>query len=317
MAEAETTVQQIVESQPRVKVVTGENFNDYVNEQLGIDPEAIAKEELEKVEAEKAARKSAEGNEEVDLAEVPEKKKGKINERFKELTDKRKEAEALAAKRAEELRAAREERDRIEAEKNELLAKYEPPKSDEIGPEPQASQFSDVGEFAKALKDWTAEKTRIDDAAKQRETEYAKRQQETEKAWSERLASTKAEVADYEDVIGGSDVKVSDQVRDAIIESEVGPKILYHLAKNPDVAQKIGELTVGGALRAIGRLEAELGGKPQAKTSTVAEISKAPAPISPLKGAHAPVGTLTGKDEVPKNWSYEDWKKARQAGKIH
>jgi hypothetical protein len=130
---------------------------------------------------------------------------------------------------------------------------------------------------------------------------------------------------DYDDTIKNSDVKVSDQVRDAILDSDVGPQILYHIAKNRDVAVKIGEMTVTRALKEIGRLEAQLGGdnkggeKKEAKETpktALAEISKAPAPISPLKGAGAPVVQLSGSDEVPKNMTYEDWKALRKAGKI-
>lgn len=309
--EVNTTVQEIIDKQPRVKVVTPDNFNAYVNERLGIDPEADAKKALEAVETEKAERKD-EG--EVDLAEVPEKKKSKINERFKELTDKRKEAEKLAEERALEAKEAKEERDRLKAEKEALLAKYETPKED-LGPEPELKDFANVEEYSKALKDWTIETAKREERAKQIQAQEEKRTQEIQKQWSKNLTEARKDIPDYDEVLNTSEVKVSDQVRDAILESDVGPKILHHLAKNPDLADKIGEMTVGGALRAIGRLEAELSGKPQPKT-TLAEISKAPAPISPLKGENAPVGSLKGTDDVPKNWNYEDWKKARQAGKI-
>jgi hypothetical protein len=46
-----------------------------------------------------------------------------------------------------------------------------------------------------------------------------------------------------------------------------------------------------------------------------AEISKAPAPITPAQGRmHR--WCLTGNDDVPKNMTYEDWKALRKAGKI-
>ena len=75
-------------------------------------------------------------------------------------------------------------------------------------------------------------------------------------------------------------------------------------------------------LRELGRLEAKLMGsavsppaKSQEKASTVAEISRAPSPISPLRGANAPIATkIDAKGEF--YGTYEEYKAARKAGKI-
>lgn len=320
------------QNKPGVTVVTNENINEFVAKQTGKEPakeapaadspEAKAAAEHAKVEAEKAERlkaaKDADG-EEIDHPD--EKKKSKLNERFADLTAKRKAAEEAAAKAAADAKAAREARDKAEQDAAALRSKYEPPKSDELGPEPQVAQFTDVNEYAKALKDWTAEKTLQDKAKKDTEERQAKERETAAAEWAKRQSAFKAETTDYEKMIGESDVKVSDQVRDAIIDSDVGPQILYHLAQHPEEAQKIAGLTVAGALRAIGRLEAAIsGGKSSEKTveakTPIVEISKAPAPITPLKGASAPVVSLTGSDDVPKSMSYEDWKALRKAGKI-
>jgi hypothetical protein len=314
-------------------VVTGENFDQYVagklppkaaeNEPAADSPEAKAAEELKKVEEEKAARlakdkpKESEGDE-IDHPDK-DKKKG-INERFSKITAERKAAEENAAKAAAEAKAAREGRDKAEAEAKALRDKYEPPKSAELGPEPQLSQFTDVAEYTKAIKDWTADKTRKEDATKAQEERQAREQAATAKAWQERQAKFKAETPDYEKTIAESEVKVSDQVRDAILDSEVGPAILHHLAKNPDVAVKWADMTVSRALKEVGKLEAALQApskesKAEPKTK-IAEISSAPAPITPLRGASAPVVTLHGHDDVPQNMTYEDWKKLYSAGKI-
>lgn len=332
----ETSVDKIVRDQtkarggrPDVKVVTPENVDAYVNDKLGVvDPEANGKEDLSKVEAEKAARlakeKVAEADDEIDHPDA--KKREGLNQRFSELTKARKEAEEKAAKQAEETRAAREARDRAQDEARQLREKYEPAKKDELGPKPARAQFTSDDDFEKALMDWTADKTRMEDASKAEEERQARQAADTAKAWQDRQAKFKADTADYDDTIKNSDVKVSDQVRDAIFDSDVGPQILYHMAKNPDVAVKIGEMTVPRALKEIGRLEAQLGGdnskggeKKESKETpktALAEISKAPAPISPLRNAGAPVVQLSGNDEVPKNMTYEDWKALRKAGKI-
>lgn len=318
-----------VPPRPGVTVVTPDNFEAYVDSQLPpkaeakeekkADPVANAKEELAKVEKEKAERVAKDEGEEIDHPD--EKKKGALNERFSTLTAKRKEAEAKAEKAAAEVKAAREARDKAEADANALRAKYEPPKSDELGPEPQPSQFTDVTEFSKALKDWTAEKTIKESAAKQAEETRKREQEAIGKAWGERMVAYKAANPEFEKRLAESDVKVSDQVRDAILESDIGPAILDHFSQNPGTAEAIGAMSVQKALREIGKLEVSLAPakkeeKQTEKTTPVAEISKAPAPISPLKNASSPVVSLSGNDEVPANMTYDDWKKLRQAGKI-
>ncbi len=319
MSDTQVTEQ---EAPSRIQVVTSENFQAYVDDKLGVPPaktpEETAAEELADLESKAAEKKKSDEDVTHDIPEVPKEKKGKLNERFSELTAARKAAEEKAAKALDEVKAAREERETAQRERDELRAKYEPPKSDEIGPEPLPSQFQDVNEYAKALKDWTADKTTRDYEAAQDAKRQEADQKAVVKAWNKRLAVVKSEVADYAEVIEASDVKLSDQARDAILESDVGPQILYHLAKNPEVAEQMRGMTVKGMLREVGRLEERLSDKQQTapeKKQTVAQISKAPAPISPVRGASPTNLTKVGSDG---EWhgTYDEYKAARAAGKI-
>jgi len=133
-------------------------------------------------------------------------------------------------------------------------------------------------------------------------------------------------VPDYIEKINAATVLVSEQVRDAIIESDVGPRILYHLAENPQDAERIGKLNVRGAIKEIGKLEAkytkvEVKAEPKAEPKTEAkpagtvEISKAPAPISPLKGASTSIEAAVDSNGVF-HGTYAQWKAQRKAGKI-
>lgn len=335
--EATTSVSAIVNANKqdapgRIEVVTADNFDKWADTKLGIepkeepkntDPEKAAKDEHEKVEAEKKARQAEEEDVETKegLAEhLPKDKKGKLNERFSKLATQRKEAEAKAEKAAQEAREAREARQAAEAERDALKAKYEPVKT-EPDPKPQVGQFQTVEDYSKALEEWTADNVRREDAKKAAEEKVQRERAEMAKSFIEHQEAAKKEIPDYEETIKNSPVKVSNEVKDAILKSgEAGPKILHHLAKNPELADKIGQMTVGDALIEIGELRASFRAKaketPQKENTTVAEISKAPAPIAPLKGANAPVVQLSGTDDVPKSMTYEDWKVARRAGKI-
>ena len=329
--EATTTVSEIVNNQPeRITVVTNENFSEYVDKQLGVDPVKEAEAEAARVEEEKAARIAAEEDPAAEFVDEtgdtePEKRKGKkekLNERFSELTAKRKEAEEKAAQAAQTAREAQERAEAVQRERDELRAKYEPPKTDELGAKPELAQFQTTADFEKALEDWTSDKIRIEDGKKRAEEQSRKQAEDAKKAWDANLKAAKEKHADFDSVMAAAQdkIKFSDEAREAIFESNMGPEILryYALPENHDASVKLGEMTVKGMLKEIGRLEEKLADKPQSKAEVrAAEMSKAPPPITPLKGGSAAVGTLNGYDEVPKNMSYDDWKKWRQAGKIH
>ncbi len=334
--QAETTVASIA-NQPQNKIsrpgsraardavtLTADNFDAFVAEKTGKDaPKAEEKPKSEPAKEAKEAPKKDDEAEEIDHPDAD--KRGKLNERFKELTKARKDAETKAAADSKRAKDAADRAEAAERDRDALRAKYEPPKGDDVGPEPQPEQFADPKEYGKALKEWTADNTRAEDAKKSRAESAAREQTEIAERWKDRETVIRQEVPDYDKRLSESTLKISDQMRDAIVDSEAGPRILLHLADHPDVADALSKLTVGRMLKEIGKLETVLqkGAKADAKEAkaaasqhTATEISRAPAPISPLDGGGDPVVRLTGADPVPTNWSYEDWKAARKAGKI-
>ena len=177
--------------------------------------------------------------------------------------------------------------------------------------EPQPSQFNDAFEYAKALAEYTADK-RI--AEMKQEEAKAKEAQERQKVidqWTQKVQKAKADLPDFDDIVASSEVVVNDDIRDAILESDVGPQILYHLAENDEIAKKIAGLSPKQALREIGKLEARFEKTEESKPVTK---SKAPAPISPIRSS--------GKADVPMSangefhGSYQAWKEARKTGRI-
>lgn len=313
-----------------VVLVTGENFNAHVDKVLGggeepaviaDDPAAVAAAELKGLEDAKAAKAKAEAADAEEIDHPEKDKKDAINERFSVLTNKRKAAEADAKAKSEALATERKAREEATAERDALRAKYEPPKSDVLGPEPTPDQFTDTVEYGKALKDWTAESVRRDDAKKASDLADADRVKKQGEAWQEKVAAHTKKSPEYAKKLENSTSEVSNIVRDAIYDSDVGPAILEHLADHPEVAERWRGMTGIAVLKAVGRLEAQLGGDQKAtvtdiKAAAKAEVSKAPAPITPLGGGGAAVLRLSGGDEVPKNMTYDQWKKLRESGKI-
>jgi hypothetical protein len=101
------------------------------------------------------------------------------------------------------------------------------------------------------------------------ERKAAEQRTTTEREFKKRAAETKKDIPDLYDVLeSAEDVMISNVMGEAIQESPIGPRILYHLVKNPEEAARIAGLSPTAAAREIGKLEAKL----------EAGITKAPAP---------------------------------------
>jgi len=291
------------------QVLTSENAAEFYANRLGLaespaDTEAVDETEPEAEETQSEPKEAEkEANQEGERKQNP-----KLEKRFSEITKQREEAR----KEAQTERQARVE---LEQRLAALEQQRQPQQAVNVDQEPQPSQFNDAFEYAKALAEFSTEKAlaeRDRQVAQQREQEA---QQKIIQSWAQKVQEAKAELPDFDDLVASSDVVVNNAVRDAILESDVGPKILYHLAENNDLAKKIASLSPNAALREIGKLEAKFEVKPETKQTTPVVRSKAPAPIQPIRGGQ-------GKADVPISadgefhGSYQAWKAARKSGKI-
>jgi chromosome segregation ATPase len=288
-------------------VLTSENSAEFYANKLGLaaepEVEAVVEETpTEPTEVEEQSEPVAENEEKVTEERKPN---PKLEKRFSELTKQReqlrKEAEAERSKR-EELET------RLKALESQAAPKQEQSRDEK----PRPDQFVDAFEYAEALADWSAEnavmKARQEDIERKKQEERAK----VIDTWNVRLESTKTELPDFDDMVASSDVVVSDQVRDAILESEVGPRILYHLAENPEIAEKISKSSLITALREIGKLEARFEKNEPKEVKPVAVKSKAPAPIKPLNATSSEQAVVTDTDKM----TYAQYKAMRQAKRI-
>jgi superfamily I DNA and/or RNA helicase len=291
------------------QVLTSENAAEFYANRLGLaespaDTEAVDETEPESEESQSEPKEAEkEANQEGERKQNP-----KLEKRFSEITKQREEAR----KEAQNERQARVE---LEQRLAALEQQRQPQQQSYVDQEPQPSQFNDAFEYAKALAEFSTEKAlaeRDRQVAQQREQEA---QQKIIQSWAQKVQEAKAELPDFDDLVASSDVVVNNAVRDAILESDVGPKILYHLAENNDLAKKIASLSPNAALREIGKLEARFEVNPETKQTAPVVRSKAPAPIQPIRGGQ-------GKADVPISadgefhGSYQAWKAARKSGKI-
>jgi hypothetical protein len=302
-------------------IVTSENLAEFTAQKLGlVDSEPAATEAAHdnvnaEPDAENQSEQDRDGNDATTADDQKERKPNpKLERRFSEITKQREAAR-------EEARLEREQRERLETRVKELEGRVTPQAQapqDDVGEEPTPDQFSDMYEYAKALAEYTADKKMAERDQQDLNRKAAAEQEVKFKAWADRVNAAKSNLPDFDDMVQSSDVRVSDPVRDAIIESEHGPQILYYLAENTEIAQKLAGMSLVSAVREIGKIEARYERDAKATVPDVKPVvgkSKAPAPISPLRGA---LNTVDAGLDADGNFhgSYQQWKAARAARRI-
>lgn len=286
-------------------VLTSENAEQFYANRLGLADDVQDVAVVEETPTEPVETEEQSGQEEIKATEE-KKSNPKLEKRFSELTKQREQANQALAKE-------REAREALEARLSEYEKREAPQVVDE-NVEPQPSQFTDAFEYAKALAEYAAENALRNRDKQDAERKVADERSKVMQTWQQRIDATKAELPDYEEMITSSEVVVSDLVRDAIIESDVGPRILYYLAENPEIGVKLSSMSMSSALREIGKMEARFENVETAEKPAVAR-SKAPAPIKPLRSTSTNVDAgIDTNGEY--HGTYQQWKQSRQAGKI-
>lgn len=288
-------------------VVTSENLQEFQLNRMGIKLEEH-KEEIKEEAKDEPKEEVKEEIEEEESDGEEKKEKHSLKERFSKLTKQRNEAREEAAR-------IKAEKDAVEAKLKEYETKIAPePKQDENA-KPDPKNFTDAFEYAEKLAQWSAKEAIRNKEKEEKERLDKEKQEKTLETWRSRLEKAKAEIEDYDEVLASTDVTVSDQVRDAILDSEYGPQILYQLASNEELAEKLGKMSVPAALREIGKMEAKLEKPIEKKEEKLkVEVSKAPDPVKPISGGKVETEPVDSKGEVKVDFA--QYKALRKAGKL-
>lgn len=231
-----------------------------------------------------------------------------FGERLSDMARQRREAEERAdrlAKIAEDALAAV---DRLTKAQEPRPEPPQPPPAPP--PRPTRDQFDGPDAYDSAIIEWSAaEATRLAMAEferRQAETlaqqEQQRQQQAQEQAqqtvaqqWQEKRAKSVEKHADYAEVAEREDVILSLAMRDAILESDEGAEIAYHLGSHPEEAERIRQLPPVRQVVEIGKLAAAVSAPPRAQPS------RAPAPITPVGNNSA------ATERVPNEMTTEEW----------
>lgn len=226
--------------------------------------------------AEEAAADTGESDESDEQAEAEQPKpKSRVTDRIAALTAQRNEARA----RAESLQQS--------------LNKYQP---QAIDPE---LEFSDPGQYTAAvIKQALAEQKAVD-TQEQAQQAFVEQRKTSAEMFYARASEMAAEMPDFEQVFNRQDLPIGEVAIEFLSESEVGPRIAYHLGKNQALALHINSLNPVAQGIELARLEAKLSAPPAKRTT------KAPSPAPTISGARASGGQFD-----PQSASVDDF--ARQ-----
>jgi len=155
------------------------------------------------------------------------------------------------------------------------------PHVDPSDPEPVLDQF--LGEadpylaFTKASGRW---------AARQEQKAFAQQLavQQRQQVWQSRTVEARKKFADFDTVMArGRSLATTPDVEQALLDSEMGPQLCYHLIQHPEEYRSLVALRGTALAKQIGKLEARLETVPGQVQAT--PVVPKPAPISPVQSS--------------------------------
>lgn len=255
------------------------------------------------VEGEKALPESSAAQEtpetESPASDEPKKAKGvqkRLDELVRQREDERRAREAAESRLDRALAAVERLTGKPAAE-----AKQDIEQDDPEPVRPVKAQFPSDDAFEAARDDYTENKARwiarrevqATIAERERLVVEAKAQEEQSRVrdtYRGRVEKVVEKYPDYHEVAESPTVSITIPMAHAIMQSDFGPDLQYHLGKNPAEAERISKLPVPAQLLALGRLEATFA-VASAKAETPAEVPAAPAAPAPKAVSSAPPPT--------------------------
>jgi hypothetical protein len=255
------------------------------------EPAAVA----EETKAEVIVEGEAKEGDKPEATETPEQAEAKKQSKFQRRLERQKTA-----------RIAAETETRILRERIAALEAERAPKQQDAAP--KRDDYPDDVQYLEALTDYKADqkvKAALSERDKQQEgRQHQSKAQEADakvaETWKKHEATFKATNADYEETVTpfveDELQQYSQGAKRAIVESDVGPQLLYHLATHQDDAERISGMSPLQQIKELGKLEDKMA-RPAKRTSN------APPPPNPVKG-----GTSGSKDPAKMNMAeYTKW----------
>lgn len=287
---------------------------DYIRELAGEEPKPKPEPEAEDKEAaatsddgdDEATEESSEETEgdEDDSSEEQEASSDDEADEDEEEKPKRRRSRPDPKKRIRKLVAQRnakeDENARLRAQIDVLMkqaqqpqpaADQTPQKQDD--PQPKQEEYSDYAKYLEDRSAW-ASRQAVKRALVEARTQAAEthKQQIAQARETEMVTQAKAlfakgieEFEDFEEIAADPALPVTDAMTSAMLASDIGHQVQYHLGNHPEEATRISQLSPVQQVREMALLEASLKApKPAPKKKT----TNAPEPIKPVGGKSAP-----------------------------
>lgn len=171
------------------------------------------------------------------------------------------------------------------------------PDADPEPVEPKEKDFGTYEEYQAADRKYLRELARWEGRQETRrlDTERTAQAEKStvEKNWNERVTAARAKHADFETI--AKEIPFNQTAAAFILDSEVGPEILYHLGSNRELAERIKGLTPIQTARELTKIESTLQTPAPAATPAPGPKRVPSAPAPPSEVGNRPAG---GADEA-------------------
>ncbi len=123
---------------------------------------------------------------------------------------------------------------------------------------PDKEKFATHDEYIEAVAEWKADQKFKAIQEEQRQNSLKEAAQRKQNEHFSRLEAFKESVDDFDDVWGSLKVPLTLAMSETIKESDLGPDLMYALAKDPKECARIAKLTPLAAARELGKLESKV-----------------------------------------------------------
>jgi hypothetical protein len=176
---------------------------------------------------------------------------------------------------------------------------------------PSQEDFDSYDAFQEALVDWKVQTKITEHEAGRERIERDRAQQRAQETLvathSARIDSFRSEHEDFDAVVDqGKDLPITRPMQDAVLNSDVGPGLMYHLCQHPEECDRIAGMHPMMAIKEMGKLEARIEAAQTGPVSSAETVTRAPRPIKPVGGG-ATASTVP-LDQLP----YQEFKRMRE-----
>ena len=181
---------------------------------------------------------------------------------------------------------------------------------------PSPDDFKSYEEYLEAKFEWKLEQREKAKEAKERESKIKEGFESRVKSFQSKIQEYGKTTDGFLDKLNEADFNLSVGVQEALLDSEIAPKIVHEFLEKPEEFERINKLSVIAAAKEIGKIEARLNSESQQEKQTEAKKqTKAPAPLKPVGSKGTAVIKKSLDDPSLSQAEYEALRRAEQKAK--